>query len=83
MRVHINWTRYSQTECRLHRCPTCERDRRFLAQFQEWYGWTMTCCGCGDVWTDGEPHPRPFARGWRQDNIRRARTVLESIGAQA
>lgn len=81
--IHINWTRYSETKCVVIDCPVCERPRRFLSQFQEWYGSTITCCGCGDMWTDGEPHERPFAPGWRQQNIRRARKVLASIGVQA
>jgi hypothetical protein len=81
--VHIYFATYSDTHCVVIDCPTCQRMRRALAQFQEWYGWTTTCCGCGDQWTDGEPHPREFRPGWRQENIRHARKVLESIGAQA
>ena len=81
--IHINWTRYSETFCRVNNCPTCERQRRMLGQFSEWYGTTLTCCGCGDQWTDGEMHERPFEPGWRQSNIRRARKVLDSIGVQA
>jgi len=81
--VHINWTRYIRTECAVMVCPTCQRMRRFLCQFQEWYGWAQTCLGCGDVWEDGERLERPFVRGWRQDSIRRARKALEIIGVQA
>lgn len=83
MSLHINWTRYSDTFCMLNYCPTCERPRRMLGQFQEWYGTTWTCCGCGDRWTDNEPHDRPFCPGWRRANIERARAVLASIGIQA
>jgi hypothetical protein len=82
-RIHINWTRYSETCCQVSHCPTCERLRRFLCRFQEWYGWTQTCLGCGETWTDGEPHERPFQRGWRQESIRHARKVLATIGVQA
>jgi hypothetical protein len=81
--VHINFTRYTETVCQLNRCPTCQRDRRMLGQFQEWYGMTWTCLGCGEQWQDGEHGGREFRPGWRQENIRHARKVLESIGAQA
>lgn len=81
--VHINYARFSRTECAVVDCPTCERPRRMLAQFQEWYGWTLTCAGCGEQWMDGEHGGREFRPGWRQERIRHARKVLESIGAQA
>ena len=81
--VHINWTRYSATFCQLNYCPTCERDRRMLGQFQEWYGTTWTCCGCGEQWEDGERLERPFCPGWRRDNVRRAIKTLAGIGLQA
>jgi len=83
MYVHINWTRYSETFCQLNHCPTCERDRRMLGQFQEWYGTTWTCAGCGDRWTDGEMHERPFQPRWRRKNIEYARKVLSEIGVSA
>lgn len=35
-------------------CPLCRSRRRFVAEFVEWYGWTVTCCGCGERWQDGE-----------------------------
>lgn len=37
-----------------------------------WYGPTITCCGCGDSWSDGEMLERPFRRGWRKESIGRA-----------
>ena len=64
-------------------CPVCERPRRMLGWFVEWYGTTHTCAGCGDQWTDGEQHNRPFAPGWRRKSIEHARTMLASIGVQA
>lgn len=69
--------------CALNRCPVCERDRRMLGAFAEWYGTTWTCLGCGDQWSDGERHERPFAPGWRRQAIEYARTKLQSIGLQA
>jgi hypothetical protein len=83
MNLHISYTRYSHTWCAVNDCPTCERPRRMLAQFQEWYGTTWTCAGCGDRWMDGERGERPFAPGWRRQSIERARKVLASIGVQA
>jgi hypothetical protein len=81
--IHINWTRYSETWCAVNECPTCERQRRMLAQFQEWYGTTWTCAGCGDRWSEGEQHARPFVPGWRRENIEHARKTLAGIGVQA
>lgn len=81
--IHINFARYSRTECAVVDCPTCARMRRMLAQFQEWYGWTLTCTGCGERWQDGEHGGREFRPGWRQDSIRRARGVLATIGVPA
>ncbi len=81
--IHISWTRYSEQFCAVNECPTCERPRRMLGQYQEWYGTTWTCAGCGDRWQDGECLGRPFMPGWRQQSIERARRVLASIGVQA
>lgn len=81
--VHVSFTNYSETFCRVNDCPTCERPRRMLGQFQDWYGVTWTCAGCGDMWADGERHERPFCPGWRKQNIEHARAVLASIGVQA
>lgn len=64
-------------------CPTCERQRRMLGAFVEWYGTTWTCAGCGDSWQDGERLERPFCAGWRRKSIERARNVLASIGVPA
>jgi hypothetical protein len=64
-------------------CPTCGRPRRMLGAFAEWYGTTWTCAGCGDEWQDGERLERPFVRGWRQANVRRARERLAALGVQA
>jgi hypothetical protein len=81
--IHINYTRFSETWCAVNWCPTCERPRRMLAQFQEWYGTHWTCAGCGDSWQEGERLERPFCPGWRRQSIERARKVLATIGVQA
>lgn len=65
----------TQVRRRILPCPTCERRRRFVCRLYEWYGWMVTCCGCGDSWEDGERLPRPFARGWRAAAIARARAA--------
>ena len=64
-------------------CPTCERPRRMLGWCVEWHGTTWTCAGCGDQWTDGERHERPFAPGWRRRNIEHARAQLAQLGVRA
>lgn len=81
--VHINFARYSEERCRVFACPVCKRRRRMLARFQEWYGLTVTCTGCGDTWTDGELHPRPFAPRWRQKAIERAKKRLRELRGAA
>jgi hypothetical protein len=65
---------------RIFRCRTCKRRRRFAGLDAAWYGTTWTCCGCGDSWTDGERHPRPFRRGWRAEAKRRAKATWEEAG---
>ena len=75
--IHINWTNYSDVRKKRRICPSCKLRRMFVACYQEWYGWTNTCLGCGDRWTDGEMHERPFAPRWRKDNIASAKKVWD------
>lgn len=65
------------------RCPTCERDRRMLGWYADWYGTRWTCSGCGDSWADGEREGRPFAPGWRRKSVEHARAGLAKLGVQA
>lgn len=65
MTVHINAPPAVERKIVTTHCPTCKRSRRMLGWLYEWYGWTLTCLGCGDRWTEGEMHERPFRRGWR------------------
>ena len=81
--LHINWTRYTASFCGVNICPTCQRPRRMLAQFQDWYGTTWTCAGCGDQWQDGERLERPFEPGWRRRSIEYARRELAKLGIPA
>jgi hypothetical protein len=50
-------------------CPTCARRTRKVAEYEHYYGWTITCCACGERWGSGtfygERMLRPFVRGWR------------------
>lgn len=61
-------------------CPTCKGRRRFAGREAAWYGVTVTCCGCGDSWTDGERHPRPFCRGWRAEAAAKAKQLWKTAG---
>lgn len=49
-------------------CPTCNSVQRMAGFLQLWYGQTITCLNCGDQWTDGEMHSRPFKSRWRAEN---------------
>ena len=54
-------------------CPTCKSRRTMVGWWYEWYGWDVTCLGCGEQWSGEEMCERPFERGWRQRNIERAK----------
>lgn len=57
-------------------CPTCKRRRRFAGfDSPPWYGITLTCCACGDTWSDGERLERPFLRGWRMKSAAKAKAT--------
>lgn len=66
---------------RILHCPTCKQRRRFAVREAAWYGATVTCCGCGDAWTDGERHERPFKRSWRTEAVADARRTWEAAAA--
>ena len=81
--LHIHAPEPDVRECVVIDCPTCERQRRAYAAHTPWYGWDITCAGCGDQWQDGEMSERPFAPGWRRKNIEYARRKLSAIGVPA
>jgi hypothetical protein len=58
---------------RVRHCPNCKRVRRFVGRAMVWYDTIWTCCACGDSYSVEGRMQRPFARGWRADEIRRAR----------
>lgn len=68
---------------RVLKCPTCDRRRRMAGHLALWYGATLTCLGCGDMWTDGEMHPRPFKPRWRAENIAAARSAWSAAVSRA
>lgn len=70
--IHVCAARYSEENVSTAMCPTCQKETRFLNQFQGYYGWRCTCLECGDTWADGELVERPFARGWRKQRLERA-----------
>jgi hypothetical protein len=65
---------------RIAHCPTCKTKRRFSGGHAVWYGTTWSCCGCGDTWTDGERHQRPFRRGWRTKAVAEAKRLWADAG---
>ena len=71
--VHICRAKTIYRVTRIVHCPTCERRRKMLYEYAEWYGATETCLTCGEQWGDGERLPRPFAPGWRKDNVAAAK----------
>jgi ribosomal protein L37AE/L43A len=56
-------------------CPACRHRGRWAGFEQIWYGITWTCLHCGDRFADGTRMERPFARGWRQESIRRGEAM--------
>jgi hypothetical protein len=66
---------------RILHCPTCKRRRRMAGRDGgPYYGPTLTCLGCGDSWTCGEMHDRPFRRGWRAKEITAAKRAWDEAG---
>jgi len=81
--VHLYAPDPVNEECALLPCPTCERARRMHVVHYEWHGALVTCCGCGERWSDGEMIERPFARGWRDYNRTKAIRAVRAIGGLA
>ena len=80
--LHINRPRVDRAEKRRLQCPTCKARRTFYCFLQAWYGWDLTCIGCGERWQDGERMPRPFEPRWRERSIQSARDRwLRGVGS--
>ena len=78
--LHINRPRYIEVKQPAIFCTTCQARRRQLCTLEAWYGVYRTCLTCGERWGDGERLERPFARGWRQDSVRRAKELWARYG---
>ena len=70
--LHINTPASFPRQLHRRWCHTCSSRTRFAVREYGWYAPTVTCCACGDSWTQGERHQRPFRRGWRKDAIAKA-----------
>ena len=75
--VHINFARKDKENVSILKCHNCHKRCRFYGWFQEWYGWHITCTGCGEQWADGEWLERPFRPRWRRDNIEQAKKSIK------
>ena len=62
---------------RYQRCPMCECTTEMVVRYELWHAPTVWCCRCGDSWSGGELHERPFRRGWRDEAVRRARQLWD------
>jgi hypothetical protein len=49
------------------RCPSCEEEHGFVERWDGAYYGVTLYGSCGDTWSDGYRHTRPFARYWRRD----------------
>ena len=77
--VHVSFPRVTATRRLVDRCPTCRRRTRKVAQHEDWYGWQVTCCACGERWQDGERCPRSPERGWRQRSSEQAKRLWREM----
>lgn len=83
MSLHIHRPRTIQART-VRVCPSCGERRRQVGILAVWYDALWTCCGCGDTYSVEGIHPRPFARGWREAERRRARLAwYRAIGLPA
>lgn len=70
---HICAPEVTDRSIRAGHCPDCDRRSRFIAFFQDWYGWRQTCIRCGRTWDDGEWLPLDFERAARRKSVERAK----------
>jgi hypothetical protein len=71
--VHIHRPPVKHRKLSRSTCSTCGKPRWMVCFFYEWYGWLVTCLGCGEMWEDGERLERPFMPRWQEENKRNAR----------
>lgn len=77
--LHIKFTKPIEVQIEREYCPTCEKQRFFIAWFEDWYGWYFTCLKCGEKWFNSEMMERPFAPKWRQHNIEAAKKLYRRL----
>lgn len=75
--LHVCFSRIDDSKVMILNCWNCKKRRKMWGWFQEWYGWYVTCLGCGEQWADGEHIPRPFIPGWRKKNIEIAKKKMK------
>lgn len=80
--MHINYSHMDDVSRMVRMCPNEKRRRRMFGWFQNWYGWNITCLGCGEQWADGEWLERPFKPRWRQENIDHAKKLWNTAKAE-
>jgi hypothetical protein len=69
---------------RILNCPTEGRRRRMAGiDGGPYYGPSLTCLGCGDSWSCGERHERPFQRAWRAKAIASAKRAWDEAGRRS
>ena len=79
--IHICWSRKDEERIIFMRCPSCRRQNaKFYGWRQDWYGWTITCTECGEMFADGEWLERPWSPGWREENILKALLAIDEMG---
>ena len=73
--------RYAEVKQPVVHCETCGLRRRMLYVFERWYGGKFTCLTCGEKYSVDEGRmERPFARGWRQRSVERAKRIWREHG---
>jgi hypothetical protein len=78
--VHIHAPRLTARNSQTCVCLDCGEETEHFGVFTPWYGWSVTCTGCGRRWEDGEWMRLPFCRGAREMSIRWAREAWAEVG---
>jgi len=77
MKIHIHAPPCQSWSVRRKKCPTCKNRQRLLMEYYEWYGASVTCLKCGEMWQDGEMCERPFKPGWRKERVAAAKKWIK------
>ena len=67
--IHIKWVETHEASITWVYCPDCEKRRACTRFYEEWYGNTFTCLGCGLSCVEGEPRNPTLGTGWREEAI--------------